>query len=186
MKTVWCSIIAIIATTLLAGIAAAQIQSWDKINNTTGRFKILSQYGNAAVLDQETGLVWERSPSTALNPWAPRSAGSTAHIACTVKVVGGRLGWRLPTIQELASLLEPTQFRPPLPVGHPFILSAAQQVGQFWSATTASTDPASGDSAWFVDFNLLDPSSFVLYGSGDKTTARYAWCVRAGQGVDPQ
>jgi hypothetical protein len=105
---------------------------------------------------------------------------------CDFKVVGNRLGWRLPTIQELASLLVPTQFKPPLPDGHPFVLTADQETGQYWSATTAATDVDSPNSAWFVDFDILDPASFVLYGSGDKTTYRYAWCVRSGSGVDPQ
>lgn len=185
MKTIWLSLIAIAASALMAATSAAQSQSWDKQINNAGRFKVLSPFGNAAVLDQETGLVWERSPSTALNPWAPRDP-DTAHIVCAVKAVGGRYGWRLPTIQELASLLDATQFRPPLPAGHPFVLSADQQIGQFWSATTASTDVLSANSAWFVDFHVLDPLSFVLYGAGDKDTKRYAWCVRGGSGIDPQ
>ena len=184
MKTIRFSIIAIAASALMAATAAAQIQSWDRQMNSNARFRVLAQFGNAAVLDQETGLVWERSPTTTLYEWSPRVT-TTAHIACNVKVVGNRLGWRLPTIQELASLADPTQFQP-LPAGHPFILTAAQQVGQFWSATTAATDPASPNSAWFVDLGLLDPNSIVLYGSGDKTTLRFVWCVRSGSGIDPQ
>ena len=152
-----------------------------------GRFKVLAAFGGAAVFDQETGLVWEKSPSTTKTPWSPYAPGAaTAHVACDTKVVGNRLGWRLPTIQELASLLVPTQFRPPLPAGHPFVLTADQDIGQFWSATTAATDVNTPNSAWFVDFFVVDPASFVLYGAGDKTTLRYAWCVRSGQGVDPQ
>ena len=57
MKTIWCSIIAIVATALVVAIAAAQVQSWDKQINNHGRFKVLGQFGNAAVLDQKTGLV---------------------------------------------------------------------------------------------------------------------------------
>ena len=185
MKTIWSSVIAIAASALMAATAAAQIQSWDKQINNTGRFKLLSPFGNAAVLDQETGLVWERSPATTQHKWSTRPP-ATAHIICDVKIVGNRLGWRLPTIQELASLADPTQFQPPLPPGHPFILTAAQQIGQFWSATTAATDPDSPNSAWFVDFGLLDPNSIVLYGSGDKSTLRFVWCVRGGSGIDPQ
>ena len=186
MKTIWCSIIAIVATSLLATIATAQVMPWDKQITDNKRFKVINQYGNAAVLDQETGIVWERSPTPTKTKWSPYGLTATAHIQCNVKVVGNRLGWRLPTIQELASLLDPTQIRPPLPVGHPFVLSADQQIGQFWSATTASTDTADTNAAWFVDFNVLDPNSFVLYGAGQKDTLRYYWCVRSGQGVDPQ
>src|SRR5262245_53756118 len=108
MKALWCSIIAVAATGLMAGTAPAQVQSWDKQVNNPNRFKVLGQFGAAAVLDQETGLVWERSPSTTLEPWSPRNP-DTAHILCAVKAVGNRLGWRLPTIQELGSLLDTTQ-----------------------------------------------------------------------------
>ena len=187
MKMHWSSIMAVAALALLSTVAAAQPQTWDKQVNNPGRFKVLGAFGNVAVFDQETGLVWEKSPSTTKTPWSPCAPGAaTAHVACDTKVVGNRLGWRLPTIQELASLLVPTQFRPPLPAGHPFVLTADQDIGQFWSATTAATDVDTPNSAWFVDFFVVDPASFVLYGAGDKTTLRYAWCVRSGQGVDPQ
>ena len=187
MKTVWCSVVAVVATAVIAAAAAAQVQPWDKQMNNQNRFKVLGQFGNAAVLDQETGLVWEKSPSSTLEPWSPRNP-DTAHILCAVKAVGNRLGWRLPTIQELGSLLDPTQSRPPLTPGHPFVLSAAQQTGQFWSATTAATDPISGPNhAWFIDFDILNfPEGLVLYGAGDKTTPRYVWCVRTGPGIDTQ
>jgi len=66
-------------------------------------------------------------------------------------------------------------------------LTAAQQTGQFWSATTAATDPVSSNSAWFIDFGIVNfPEGLVLYGAGDKTTPRFIWCVRTGQGVDIQ
>ena len=67
----------------------------------------------AAVLDRETGLVWERSPDpTHRNR---RLAAS----ACHDKIIGGRKGWRLPTISELASLVDPHQDSPALPEGAP-------------------------------------------------------------------
>ena len=36
------------------------------------------------------------------------------------KEVGGRKGWRLPSIYELANLVDTTQQNPSLPKGHPF------------------------------------------------------------------
>ena len=59
MKTIWCSIIVIAATALVVTTASAQPQTWDKQINNHGRFKVLGQFGEAAVLDQETGLVWK-------------------------------------------------------------------------------------------------------------------------------
>jgi hypothetical protein len=186
VKTMWSSVVAIVAIVLVATTAMAQLGPWSRQINSPARFQVLGQFGGAAVLDLETGLVWERSPSVAKQPWSPRNP-DTAHIACDTKPVGNRLGWRVPTIQELGSLLDTTRSQPPLTTGHPFLLNAEQQTGQFWSATTAATDPDSPNSAWFADFGANNfPEGIVLYGSGDKTTQRFVWCVRTGSGVDPQ
>jgi hypothetical protein len=75
---------------------------------------VLTQFGNAAVFDGETGLVWEQSPETNVQNWL------NAQARCNTKTVGNRQGWRPPTLQELASLVEPTvRFGHTLP-GHPF------------------------------------------------------------------
>src|SRR5437879_1723533 len=94
--------------------------TWDKVlaANDTGdpcnssRFKCVM--GGAAVLDRETGLVWERSLST--NPFTRSSAQSH----CNNLTVGNRKGWRLPAVQELVSLVDPSQSFLAPPPGHPF------------------------------------------------------------------
>ena len=50
------------ATILLGGtgVAGAKPPQWDKIFSGNSRFKVLSGFGGLAVLDRETGLVWER------------------------------------------------------------------------------------------------------------------------------
>jgi len=88
--------------------------------------------------------------------------------------MGNRKGWRLPTIQELASLVDSTRSNPALPAGHPF---SNVQSFYYWSATTNAAD-ASG--AWGVFFG--DGSVLPL----TKSSTIRAWCVRGGQGVDPQ
>ena len=60
MKTRWCAAFAVVASLGWVSTATAQIQSWDK-QLGGGRFKVLAQFNNEAVLDQETGLVWEQN-----------------------------------------------------------------------------------------------------------------------------
>src|SRR5262245_54159931 len=86
--------------------------SWDQQIPATQRFIVLSNWNNEAVLDRETGLVWERSPGATAN-W--QDALALCH---TERHAGNRLGWRVPAVEELGSLIDRTQ-NPPLPVGHP-------------------------------------------------------------------
>ena len=94
--------------------------------------------------------------------------------SCNRKTVGNRKGWRLPTTQELASLVDPTQSNPALPAGHPF---SNVQSSFYWSATTLATNSS---EAWDVTFDRGGVSD------GDKGNGVFFWCVRGGQGVDPQ
>lgn len=103
--------------------------SWDQTLPAATRFVALSNFASAAVLDRETGLIWERTPSATRQLW------ESAQVVCNTLVVGNRKGWRLPTLQELASLVDPTVATPgpTLPAGHPF--TAMGDI--YWSATSA-------------------------------------------------
>jgi len=145
-----------------------------------------------AVLDRETGLVWERAPST-----FPPLSWLHAHDHCIQRTVGNRQGWRLPTVQELSSLVEPPpsprQFDPTapppdptLPSGHPFTRSTLDHLTPltpgvlatfYWSANTAAGNSI---NAWGVDFFAGQPMALW------KANILFAWCVRGGQGVAPQ
>jgi Protein of unknown function (DUF1566) len=149
--------------------------SWDQQLPASTRFVVLSNWvdaahpsGGAAVLDRETGLVWEQSPSTTGDIWY----GQSVH--CINLNTGGRTGWRLPTIQELLSLVDRSQSNPSLPSGHPFTV----QSSAYWSATTYASNTA---VAWFV--NVANSSVDRV----DKSVINLlAWCLRGGQGVDAQ
>lgn len=167
---------------ILAGVAEmaeATDESWDrKIVNASKRFKVLTHFNNEAVRDGETRLVWEQAPDgTNTYTWV------AAQFRCNNLSTGGRKGWQLPTIQEFASLVDPMVASPgpTLPSGHPF---ANVQPATYWSATSASPDAvASGESAWVVHFNVGTVDVLPVPG---KPTPLLAWCVRGGQGVDPQ
>jgi len=132
--------------------------------------------GGAAVRDNETGLVWEQSPSTSTFSWAITiSFLATAAFHCNDLKLGNRTGWRLPTIQELASLVDRSQSNPALPAGHPF--NNVQSSRQWWSATTIATFAS---HAWSVDFSLGEVRN------DDEASNGFVWCVRGGQGVDSQ
>ena len=154
---------------------------WDSQINRPNRFVVLADFGGAAVLDRETGLVWERSPETLQSQWPQAQA------QCNLKNVGNRRGWRLPAVQELASLVDPTvpSPGPTLPAGHPFVnvrvtgdpanpLSSSA----YWTATTWATDPAF--AAWEVEFQT------GVVANTNKTGFLYVWCVRGGSGTDSQ
>ena len=144
--------------------------TWGEPIDTPGaRFVVLSSYQNQAVLDQETGLVWERAPSSSTDVW------SESHIDCNTKVVGNRMGWRLPTIQELASLIDPAASGVKLSKGHPFSNIGTDRSVLYWSATSRI-----GNAAWIVSFY------FPLVDAVTQSVEARAWCVRGGQGVNPQ
>lgn len=132
-KTLTRAAIAAVGTTvLLAGAAhAADIRSWDqRIDDATKRFVVLSLFGSQAVLDKETQLVWQRQPNVA-RPWY------AAMDACLLGRIGGREGWRLPSMSELSSLVGATGT---LAAGHPF--TGIPVNSHFWSSTSSSSTVA--------------------------------------------
>jgi len=167
MKPSYFILIGIVALALFTSEAGAQIQPWNTIIQVN-RFQVLNQFSNAAVFDKETGLVWDQSPDTIPQDWL------NAQARCNTKTVGNRQGWRLPVLQELASLVDPSmRFGPTLPV-NPF---TNVQSSIYWSATSAANTSA---MAWFVSFADGHVANAV------KTDTHFVWCVRGGQGVDAQ
>ena len=140
--------------------------AWDQKLPTATRFLVLTNWDSQAVLDKETGLVWERSPDVAILPtW------SEARLTCTARTTGNHRGWRLPSVHELASLVHPAQTNPSLPLGHPFNVQSAN----YWSATTDAENPA---NAWYVFF-----FTGTVNGTG-KPDSQHVWCVRGGMNAD--
>ena len=178
MKRLYGLLIAIAALGVLVPLAAAgehPVQRWDQKIKATSRFEVLSDFGGAAVLDHETGLVWEQSLSLSNSNWLD------AQTHCNRLTTGGRLGWQLPTLQELTSLVDPSvPFPgPTLPIGHPF---TNVQSFSYWSATTSA---GNASFAWIVGFNGPVPAVFTADKIGIPIMAS-VWCVRGGHGVDLQ
>lgn len=157
---------AIVLVSLLAAPPAwAKPPLWDKKISGKGRFKVLKQFDGDAVLDRETGLVWERAPKSELG------MRSFHFAACARSDAGGRRGWRLAEINELMSLTDPASTTVPfLPEGHPFDLGSARP--DFWSAS--SLDTTSGYVLMLDAFFDLTVASNALDHRG--------WCVRGPGG----
>ena len=156
----------LLAMSGFASTAFAQ-DAWDHTN--APRFQLLAPFGNQAVLDRETGLVWERGPgAVAAVNW------SNAHERCNRLVVSNRMGWRVPTIQELTSILSigfPNNMEP----NNPFVLPPNNQL--IWSSTASAIN---ANNAWAT--SLLGP----LVSNVPKTSLARSWCVRFRQGTDTQ
>lgn len=141
---------------------------WDQALPAAQRFVILTAFNSDAVLDKETGLVWERSPQTAA------VSSSNVRLSCANKTVGGRKGWRLPSLPELASLVDPAVASPgpTLSPGHPFL---NVQSTNYWSTSAHAENPA---LMWGVGLN----NGTVL--SLSKAFDQRAWCVRGGMNAE--
>jgi hypothetical protein len=157
------------------------VPSWDQklVCSTTAncpRFIVLTDWSNQAVLDRESGLLWQQTPNPASEPW------NGATLTCIGQSTGGRMGWRLPTVQELMSLLDPATSgasTPGLPAGHPFGGSLTEQ--SFWSAT--QSDDVSPTASKYV---VYVASVVALVTVEPPATPHRSWCVRTPHGENPQ
>lgn len=125
------------------------------------------------VLDQETGLVWMKIPGTTLRTWYE------AAYDCIGENAGGRMGYRLPTVEELLSLKDGSGLS--LPSGHPFsLIDDSGTQPSYWTSTSDVTNPTI--AAYPVCFP--PPGSGCLYDALKETSTNYVWCVRGGYGYD--
>ena len=143
---------ACVGLALASAAVAVDLRDWGrKYNTASERFVVLASFNGEAVLDKETQLVWERAAE-------PAKSWINALHYCSVRAIGGRLGWRLPSISELTSLLASTATGGVggyLPAGHPFQNIGAQDY--YWS----STDYPSSNTTGYVYTKALLLGSFL-------------------------
>lgn len=130
--------------------------------DTGARFTLLGEFDREAVRDNKTGLVWERSPALDMSDW------EMAQRRCSSKHAGGGKDWRVPTVQELRTLVEPSSIDVKLPADHPF---ANVEPAIYWSATERRDD---GAYASFVNFSSGRSATLEKY------MPSFVWCVRGG------
>lgn len=152
--------------------------TWSQVLPAAQRFQLVM--GGVAVLDKETGLVWERSPSTDVFNYYDNDPAKDAVSHCASLVLGNRMGWRLPRIQELGSLVDPSVPDPgmKLPPGHPFLNLIPTR--PYWSSTAVGEQPSAGARWWIQGFAPPLVQQWPQFAGGT------AWCVRGLQGADIQ
>jgi hypothetical protein len=146
--------------------------AWSQKLDAADRFELVLD--DAGVLDRETGLVWERAPGT-IFPFQGPQTWNNAIATCRQIAPGSRYGWRLPTVEELQTLIDADTANHTLPPGHPFqnIQTANFQV--YWSSTIVHGNLP---FAYVVGFNFTS-------GSNALNLPNHVWCVRGGSGVTP-
>lgn len=135
---------------------------WDTNNPSASRFTTAFP---GAVLDKNTGLVWEQAPDATGKAWA------TATLDCVNKTVGGTVGWRLPSVVELKSVQDPLLPAPFIPAS---VFTGVQAAG-YWSATTNASSPLFGMFVFFTTGSV---------GNSGKANPFPTWCVRGGMNAD--
>ena len=178
--------------------AAHALEPWDQLVNGPARFTSVL-VGGMTYRDNETGLVWQGLPALTPVTWF------AARFACENSTGGGRMGWRLPLISELTSLLNVNTGT--LPAGHPFMIvgPGLGMMSQFWSGSLASDDqnmvngindptpPATAPAATTPIAKVLlvtgapvtGVAPAVLELPANAVPMARAWCVRApGSGLE--
>jgi hypothetical protein len=136
-----------------------QLQSTvDTGNSPASRFVVAFP---GAVLDKHTGLVWEEMPDTTLRTWADATR------YCVTKTVGGTIGWRLPSMEELKSVQDPSMTPPFVPA----TVFPNVQSTTYWSVSTSAKAPIGVSFVHVVNDRVS---------GGMKSDLFPAWCVRGG------
>jgi hypothetical protein len=158
--------------------AADEVPAWSRKLDAAGachsaRFQCVlptnADFEGEGVLDRETGLVWQRTPSSTISNF------NAVFNNCSGATTGGRRGWRLPTYSEAQSLFDPAQGGDvALPSGHPFNIAPALQSANFASISTFLSDGSY--MAYALDGATL--GNFTKIGA----TQVAGWCVRGAGG----
>ena len=132
---------------------------------------------NNIVTDHITGLMWQddESVTTVQKQWVTTAnynadnysdtSGDTATTYCTNLTLGGFVNWRLPTIEELETIVKYDVFTPSIDSN--FFLNTANSY--YWSSTT---DANGSNYAWRVHFGY----GYLIHNY--KNTSYYVRCVR--------
>ncbi|MGX9728816.1 MAG: Lcl domain-containing protein [Candidatus Electronema sp. VV] len=132
-------------------------------------FATFQNNGDGTVTDSQTGLIWQKTPSTETKNWQEALA------ACADLTLAGQSDWRLPNRNELQSIVDYRYADPAIDSrSFPDVLG-----GNFWTSTTNVF--ASPSYAYTVDFTSGAVSSY------DKASNSFQLlAVRGGPQPEPE
>ena len=126
------------------------------------------------ILDKETGLIWPRNANVRGAPMNWLDANTTTRELR----LATRIGWRLPTVEELSSLIDTRRSNPALPIGHPFVsVQFGDTTPAYWTSTN-NENPTG--SAWFVNMGV--GAAGLASKGGNPQILGFVWPVRGGRG----
>jgi hypothetical protein len=99
--------------------------------------------GDGTVADNVTGLVWQQAVPSGTYTWGSASTSGTAQSYCATLALAGYSDWRLPSVEELTSLMDPGLSPPINSTYFPGPPSA------YWSSVPLA---GSSGNAWYVSF----------------------------------
>ncbi len=129
--------------------------------------------GDGTVTDSVTGLMWQQTVASTNYPWGSATTAGTAQNYCVSLQLAGHSDWRLPTIIETLSVIDPSLWTTSQPMMNAtyFPLSSIS-IPSFVTATPVAGAGATTSPGWGVFFEATgDPLTF-------STAAGVARCVR--------
>lgn len=150
-------------------------QAIKAISSGSERYQVV--FDGSAVLDKETGLIWQRY---LVQPYKGYWRGN-AHLKCLNKTIGYRAGWRLPTAAEILSLADASQKTHGtgimLAQGHPFLKVPDPQELVFWTSDKR-LDAQGKERHLVVNMYQLHAYEVSLKEETMDQQRHSLWCVR--------
>ncbi len=135
----------------------------------------LKNNGNGTVTDTSTGLMWQQDTARDGQGNYAEMTWEAALDYCESLNLGGFTDWRLPSIKELASIVDLSRSSPAIDVF--YFPNTALTTGYYWSSTTIIGGGGLEDRAWLIDFGYTGRNIVWI----DKLSTFYIRAVRAGQ-----
>ena len=132
--------------------------------------------GDGTVTDLSLNLMWQHCTAPSEDTSCVSGLPSTyiwddALAYCNALSLGGQMGWRLPNVKELHSIVDMEKVNAP---NIDTTYFPDTQAAYYWSSTTFF---GTSSYAWYVNFNLVG-SQFVMTSGVNKLGKHYARCVR--------